>query len=78
MQVSHISLNPLLAVGNILFYSLSVRLTCDQITSYNHISQHDFVTWNPQIGEQCTGLWANAYACVGVYLKLATIATSCF
>ncbi|OAA53159.1 LysM domain protein [Cordyceps fumosorosea ARSEF 2679] len=41
--------------------------TCDQITSYNHISQHDFATWNPLIGEQCTGLWANAYACVGVY-----------
>lgn len=40
--------------------------TCGQITSYNHISQHDFATWNPQIGQDCTGLWADAYACVGI------------
>ncbi|KAJ3486456.1 hypothetical protein NLG97_g6608 [Lecanicillium saksenae] len=40
--------------------------TCDQITSYHNISQHDFATWNTNIGEQCTGMWANAYACVGV------------
>ncbi len=40
--------------------------TCAQITSYHHISQHDFATWNPLVGEQCAGLWADAYACVGV------------
>ncbi|KAM3553986.1 hypothetical protein MY1884_006377 [Beauveria asiatica] len=40
--------------------------TCGQITWYNQISQQDLATWNPQIGEQCTGLWADAYACVGV------------
>ncbi|KAJ4158452.1 uncharacterized protein LMH87_008978 [Akanthomyces muscarius] len=40
--------------------------TCDQITSYHHISQQDFSTWNAQIGARCEGLWADAYACVGV------------
>ncbi|KAM0669608.1 hypothetical protein ACQRIU_000003 [Beauveria bassiana] len=40
--------------------------TCAQITSYNGISQQDFAKWNPQVGEGCTALWANTYACVGV------------
>ncbi|ATY61853.1 LysM domain protein [Cordyceps militaris] len=46
--------------------------TCGQVTSYNAISHHDLATWNPQVGEQCTGLWAEAYACVGVLAGAAT------
>ncbi|KAM3434922.1 hypothetical protein NHJ13734_005780 [Beauveria thailandica] len=48
------------------FHWISKGNTCGQITSYNQISLQDLATWNPQIGEQCTGLWADAYACVGV------------
>lgn len=48
------------------FHFVSKGNTCDQITSYNGISQSDFTSWNPQIGEKCTGMWADAYACVGV------------
>ncbi|KAJ6790368.1 hypothetical protein PWT90_09106 [Aphanocladium album] len=48
------------------FHYISKGNTCDQITSYNGISQHGFARWNPQIGSQCTGMWADAYACVQV------------
>ncbi|OAA49035.1 LysM domain protein [Beauveria brongniartii RCEF 3172] len=48
------------------FHWISQGNTCDQITSYNAISQQDFAKWNPQIGQQCTGMWADAYACVEV------------
>lgn len=54
-------------VGNcVKFHYISKGNTCDQITSYNGISMQDFITWNPQIGQQCTGMWADAYACVGI------------
>ncbi len=39
--------------------------TCDQIISYSHISQEDSAKWNPKIGGECKGIWADAYACVG-------------
>ncbi|OAQ72016.1 LysM domain-containing protein [Pochonia chlamydosporia 170] len=40
--------------------------TCVDIATRNGISVQDFLQWNPQAGSSCTGLWANAYACVGV------------
>ncbi|EGX89011.1 LysM domain protein [Cordyceps militaris CM01] len=48
------------------FYYISKGNYCGQITAYNGISEQDFATWNPQVGQQCEGLWAEAYACVGV------------
>ncbi|OAA81565.1 LysM domain protein [Akanthomyces lecanii RCEF 1005] len=54
-------------VGNcVKFHYISKGNTCDQITSYQQISQRDFARWNPNIGESCTGMWADAYACVGI------------
>ncbi|KAJ2981468.1 hypothetical protein NQ176_g2005 [Zarea fungicola] len=54
-------------VGNCnQFHHIFPGNTCDQITSYHHISQQDFAKWNPQVGAQCTGLIADANACVGV------------
>ncbi|OAR05875.1 hypothetical protein LLEC1_06737 [Akanthomyces lecanii] len=40
--------------------------TCDQISSYNGITQEQFARWNPKVGEKCTGLQADEYACVGI------------
>lgn len=54
-------------VGNCnKFHHIFPGNTCDQITSFNHISMQDFITWNPKVGPQCTGLVADANACVGV------------
>lgn len=40
--------------------------TCGQITSYRGISQEDFVRWNTNIKQDCSGLKFDAYACVKV------------
>lgn len=40
--------------------------SCASIASKAAISTSDFLKWNSQVGGQCKGLWANAYACVGV------------
>lgn len=48
------------------FHFISKGNTCDQITSYQHISQDQFARWNPKVGKDCTGLWSDAGACVGV------------
>lgn len=38
--------------------------TCASIAAKHSISQQQFITWNPSVGSTCSGLWANAYACV--------------
>ncbi|KAJ3488012.1 hypothetical protein NLG97_g6284 [Lecanicillium saksenae] len=48
------------------FYYIYKGNTCGQINSYHSITQEQFARWNPDVGVQCTGLWADAYACVGV------------
>ncbi|KAK1990035.1 hypothetical protein LX36DRAFT_593478, partial [Colletotrichum falcatum] len=30
------------------------------------ITVAQFLEWNPSAGSSCAGLWANAYACVGI------------
>ncbi len=57
---------PGMVKGCTKFHYIYKGNTCDQITTYEHISLQDFLRWNPQIGDQCTGMWADAYACVGV------------
>ncbi|KAM0664903.1 hypothetical protein ACQRIU_006287 [Beauveria bassiana] len=48
------------------FYLVKPGETCADIASRNGISLSDFVQWNPQAGNTCSGLWANAYACLGM------------
>ncbi|KAJ3492168.1 hypothetical protein NLG97_g5463 [Lecanicillium saksenae] len=38
---------------------------CISIASNAGISLEHFIKWNPSVGSDCTGLWANTYACVG-------------
>ncbi|KAF9876154.1 hypothetical protein CkaCkLH20_06600 [Colletotrichum karsti] len=40
--------------------------TCDVVAKRVGITVKQMTTWNPSIGSDCTKLWANAYACVGV------------
>ncbi len=46
------------------FELVKVGDTCQSLTSENFISLDDFVKWNPAVGKDCTGLWANTYACI--------------
>ncbi|OAQ60452.1 LysM domain-containing protein [Pochonia chlamydosporia 170] len=48
------------------FYFVKKGDTCTKIASQYKLSLSDFQTWNPKVGSDCTGLWANTYACVSV------------
>ncbi|KAH7040895.1 uncharacterized protein B0I36DRAFT_379762 [Microdochium trichocladiopsis] len=51
--------------------------TCATIAAKNGITEQQFAAWNPSVGSTCTGLWANAYACVHIIgLATTTKATS--
>ncbi|KAH6874031.1 LysM domain-containing protein [Thelonectria olida] len=54
-------------VGNCnKFYFVKTGDSCDSIASKNGITSGDLLKWNPSVGSTCTGLWANAYVCVGI------------
>ncbi|PMB68854.1 LysM domain-containing protein [Beauveria bassiana] len=60
-------------VGNCnKFHYIGKGNTCGQITSYHRITQEQFARWNPKIGSNCTSLWPDHYACVGVDVKSLT------
>jgi LysM repeat protein len=48
------------------FHKVETNQGCQQIADLYGIPLTDFTTWNPQARSDCTGLWANAYACVGI------------
>ncbi|KAF7536445.1 hypothetical protein G7054_g4539 [Neopestalotiopsis clavispora] len=48
------------------FYFVQAGDSCAAIASKNSIALSDFLSWNPSAGSDCTGLWANAYACIGI------------
>ncbi|KAJ3493592.1 hypothetical protein NLG97_g4635 [Lecanicillium saksenae] len=58
------------------FHYIWTGNACWQITSHNGISQEQFAKWNPEVGEQCTGLRFEAYACVGVLPETTPTPTS--
>ncbi|KAL2834838.1 hypothetical protein BJY01DRAFT_252812 [Aspergillus pseudoustus] len=39
--------------------------TCADIAADAGISLSDFVSWNPGVGSDCSGLWLDYYVCVG-------------
>ncbi len=39
---------------------------CDTVIAQHGISATQFLTWNPTVGQTCTGLWADAYVCVSI------------
>lgn len=48
------------------FYQAVAGDTCNKIAAtYGTFSTADFVTWNPAVGESCSGLLVGYYYCVG-------------
>lgn len=48
------------------FHFIKRDQNCEAIAKIYGISVAQIIRWNPAAGSQCTGLWANTYACVGV------------
>ncbi|RYO96244.1 hypothetical protein DL763_003318 [Monosporascus cannonballus] len=49
------------------FYLAVAGDTCDKIVKkYGTFTFDDFLEWNPAVGDDCSGLWAKTYYCVGV------------
>ena len=40
--------------------------SCQKVLDQNGISLKEFVTWNPDVGTTCTGLWLDTYVCVSI------------
>ncbi|KAM0254536.1 hypothetical protein ACHAQJ_006696 [Trichoderma viride] len=57
------------------FYLVNTGDSCDSIASKNGVVSGDLVKWNPSVGSTCTGLWANAYLCVGIIGGSSTTTT---
>ncbi|KAF2963952.1 hypothetical protein GQX73_g9614 [Xylaria multiplex] len=58
------------------FYFVTTDDSCAGIASSHGISLEQFLTWNPKAGTTCTGLWANAYACVSIVGHSPTTSTT--
>lgn len=39
---------------------------CGKFVDMYDITIEDFVSWNPSLGPECTGLWGGYAVCVGV------------
>ncbi|KAK6443794.1 hypothetical protein FP744_10000042 [Trichoderma asperellum] len=48
------------------FYYIKEGKSCDTIAGENGITVKDLVSWNRKAGPNCSGMWANTYACVSV------------
>lgn len=46
------------------FYFVTTGSTCSGIINSNQVTLSDFVKWNPNVGSDCSGMWANVYVCV--------------
>lgn len=48
------------------FYYVVSGDTCATIASKSGISVSQFVSWNPSVGNACSGLWLDAYVCISI------------
>lgn len=48
------------------FHFVESGQTCDGIARQYGVSLGDFLRWNPAAGNDCRGLWAETYVCVGL------------
>lgn len=60
------------------FYFVEAGDGCSAIASQEGITFADLLRWNPQIGSDCSGLWASVNVCVGVvgFTPTATVTTA--
>lgn len=48
------------------FYKVQKDENCDTVAGKNGISRKALQLWNTKLGDDCSGIWANVYVCVGV------------
>ena len=48
------------------FCFVSAGQGCQQVADANKITLANFIKWNPEVGSDCSGMWAKTYHCVGV------------
>ncbi|KAH0424198.1 LysM domain-containing protein [Colletotrichum camelliae] len=48
------------------FYFVAQGTSCSEVLSSQQITLADFAKWNPAVGSECTGMWAEVNVCVGV------------
>jgi hypothetical protein len=48
------------------FYFVPRDQSCAAIAQKHGITTAQFLAWNPSVGSTCSGLWADAYACVSI------------
>ncbi len=58
------------------FHKVETGQVCQQIADLYGIGLGNFDTWNPRVNVDCSGLWANAYVCVGVIGHTAPTSTT--
>ncbi|KAF4439701.1 hypothetical protein F53441_12512 [Fusarium austroafricanum] len=50
----------------VTFHYISSTTTCQALLKYRKITMEQFFKWNPAVTKDCSGLWKNTNACVGV------------
>lgn len=60
------------------FYFVKKGYTCQQIAAQHGISADRFRLWNPSVGEDCRGLWADAYVCIRSISFVPPIDINCY
>lgn len=48
------------------FYKVQKDENCDIVAGKNGITRKDLQTWNTELGDDCSGIWADVYVCVNV------------
>jgi hypothetical protein len=48
------------------FHWIAKGVSCSQVISFQRITLAEFVTWNPTVGNDCSGMWAEVNVCVGI------------
>jgi hypothetical protein len=60
------------------FYFAVANDNCEKIAKkFGTFSVSEFISWNPAVGDDCSGIWAKTYYCVGIPgTPTAPVATS--
>ncbi|KAH7028764.1 uncharacterized protein B0I36DRAFT_245776 [Microdochium trichocladiopsis] len=48
------------------FYLVEKGDTCSNVAAARGITVANFIKWNPAVGTNCAGMWADTWACVGL------------
>lgn len=48
------------------FHFVVDKETCETIAKLAGVDTNTFISWNPAVGSDCTGLWLSTYCCIGL------------